>query len=1136
MSNQQRMYVIKRSGDKEPVYFDRITVRNEQLSHDLNIDPTVVSKKVIEGLYSGIKTEELDTLSAETALYMSTDEPQYEELAKRIIISNIHKKTLKDFSKVTEKLNSLNILNPDYYNFVCENKEALDNIPDYSRDYNYSYFGYKTLEKSYSTKDIYGNVIERPQHILMRVATFIRMPDLDKIKEVYDMMSLKYFTHASPTIFNSGMKCAQLSSCFLLSMNDQLEDMLDCMKYAGLISKFGGGIGINISMIRNKGSRINSTGGHSDGITPFLKVWNSLARYVNQCFTPDTWVYSKEGPKQMKNITTNDYLITIDGSFKKVNKVIVNKVDKEILEVRITNSLFPVKLTKEHELYLIKDQKKITNYNIIKNRLDKQIIKPDFYPASELNINDIVGFPLPTYVSDIEDLNDLDFYKLYGMMLGDGHHCNNGYFEYGITLNNITKLEEQTFVMDYLTKSNIKYWITEQEGCRKIGWYDANNEKIKLNRDMLYDMNNNKRIYESFLHLPENKTLKIVEGLLKTDGSNLKEIYFTNTSLDLIMQLRYLLLRLGVLTSGCVKNNIGKTHTTKSGRVITNKQISYSMRIPKHDKLKSIIKFNKDSEFIKYFEWNGFLWGRIKSIKNINYNGDVYDFNMIDNHNYLTDMGLVHNSGKRKGSIAVYLEPHHPDILDFLTIRKNNTKEEIQCLDLHMALWVPDLFMKRLKEDGYWCFFDPSKVKNLHEVYGDEYEQIYLEAEKNGLYESRIKIKDLWKEILISQMETGEPYIMFKDNVNNKSNQKNIGTIRGSNLCAEIVQYTDNDTIAVCNLASISLPSFVNENTKTFDYNKLAYITKLITQNLNMVIDKNFYPVANSKKSNMDTRPTGIGIQGLADVYQMLDLSWNDDEAREINKNIFAVIYYSAMQESMELSKIFGPYHYFNGSPASKGILQPDMWNVKPVTLDGMLDWDKLRDDIKLHGLRNSLLIAQMPTASTSQILGNNESIEPFTSNMYTRRVLSGDFPIINKHLYKKLKSMNLWTPENVKQIIIDKGSILNLNIPSRVKEIYKTSWELSMKQMILMSSERGAYICQTQSLNCFMADPTMEKLSSMFMYGWEMGLKTGMYYLRRKTKVDAIQFSIMKEDVNEKQSKKSKFVCTDDVCTMCSS
>jgi ribonucleoside-diphosphate reductase alpha chain len=776
----KRMYVITRSGDNVPVYFDKITVRNQQLSHELNIDPQVLSKKVIEGIYSGIKTEDIDKLSAETALYMSTHNPDFEILAKRIIISNMHKKTQRSFSYVTKEMKKLGLLNENYSEFIKNNSSDLDNIPNFERDYDFSYFGYKTFEKSYLNKNIEGEIIERPQHLWLRVATFLRMPDIPKIKEVYDMLSLKYFTHATPTLYHCGFKYAQLSSCFLLSMEDKLEDMYECVKRGALISKFSGGIGINVSMLRPKGSRIYSTGGKSDGIVPFLKVWNSTARHVNQ------------------------------------------------------------------------------------------------------------------------------------------------------------------------------------------------------------------------------------------------------------------------------------------------------------------------------------------------------------------------GGGKRKGSVAVYLEPWHPDIFDFLNIRKNNTKEEEQCLDIHIGLWIPDLFMKRLKEKGEWCLFDPNKVKGLYDMYGEEFEEKYLDAEKKELYDKKIKITDLWKEILISQMETGEPYILYKDHINRKNNQKNRGVIRGSNLCAEILEYTDNDNVAVCNLCSISLPSFVNKKDKTFDYDKLGKITRTLVENMNIVIDKNYYPVSQAEKSNIEMRPTGIGVQGLADVFQMLELAWSDKETKDINRKISAVIYYNSLKSSMELAKKDGPYKYFKNSPLSKGILQPDMWGVKVETLDGKLDWDTLREDIKKHGVRNSLLTSQMPTASTAQILGNNESIEPYTSNMYSRQVLSGNFPVINKHLYNKLEKEGLWNNENVNKIIRDNGSIQNIDgIDSRTKEIFKTAWELPMKTMVNFSADRGAYICQTQSFNCFMAEPTMAKLSSLAMYTWQKGLKTSNYYVRRQSKVNAVKFSLM--DVGKSEQKKSKItppLCTPDedgVCLMCS-
>lgn len=792
-----KMYVIKRSGVTEPVFFDKITQRNAKLCADLSIDPIKISQKVIESIHSGIRTEDLDILSSETALYMSTMEPEYEVLAKRIIISNAHKNIPASFKTSTERLDGIGLLDEDYAKFVLENSEKLDEMIVHTRDYELSYFGYKTLEKSYLTRepkynketgdieeDELGNILERPQHVFMRTAVFLHYPNMEKIKNTYDLMSKRVFTHASPTLFNAGFKYSQLSSCFLLSTEDDLREMYGTMTNAAMISKFSGGIGINISMVRSKGSNIKSTGGKSDGIVPFLKVWNSTARYVNQ-------------------------------------------------------------------------------------------------------------------------------------------------------------------------------------------------------------------------------------------------------------------------------------------------------------------------------------------------------------------------GGRRKGAVAVYLEPHHADVYDFLKIRKNNTKEEEQCLDLHIAMWVSDLFMKRVKEDGVWSLFDPAKLKkngyNLHDTYSEEFERQYIEAENKKLFRKQVKAQDLWKEILFSQMETGEPYVLFKDHINRKSNQKNLGTIRGSNLCAEIVEYTDKDTIAVCNLASISLPSFVNKETKTFDYNRLGEVVETITENMNIVIDRNFYPVEEARKSNMRSRPIGIGAQGLADVFQMLKYSWDDQEARELNANIYATIYYHSLKASIELAKTHGSYSTFEGSPFSQGKFQPDLCeefqgiinHSSATTLE--FDWDKLRNDVKKYGIMNSLLTTQMPTASTAQILGNNESMEPYTSNMYVRRVLSGDFPVINQHLYEDLKSVGLWNKEIVNEIMRHEGSIQAIEeIPKRIRDIYRTAWEIKTRRMVDFALDRGMYIDQTQSFNVFMDTPTVETLSSMFVYSWSRGMKTGMYYLRRKPKVAAIKFT-----VSEKQKPKEtpkKRVCTDDVCVSCSS
>jgi ribonucleoside-diphosphate reductase alpha chain len=792
------MKITKRDGSSQQLSFDKIIYRLRKLSNDkslgtLNsIDPDIIAQRVVSSIYDGVTSCELDEEAARIAISM-IENPEYQNLASRIIISNMHKSTIECFSEVMENLynntdkndNHSPVIADDIIEIIRKHKNVINFTINYSRDYLFDYFGYKTLEKSYLQKILNKKtgkmeVVERPQHLYMRVAVGIHKDNIDLIIKTYHLISQHYYTHASPTLFNAGTRLANLSSCFLMGTEDAIDGIYKTITDCAKISKLGGGIGIHISNIRSKGSVIRGTNGTSDGIIPMIKVYNSTCLYVNQCFTPDTWVYSKDGPKQMGDITTNDHLITIDGTFKKVNEVIKNNVSKEILEIRSTNTLFPVKVTKEHELYLLKDQKKITNYSVIKNRLQRGIIKPDFYNASELTENDLVGFPIPKYELD-NDIHDLDYYKLYGIMLGDGHICN-GRNEYGVTLGDEIKSDLKDFVKKYLTSKHIHYWeCSDETACSSIRW--SGSESLYLKRDMLYDLDNEKRIKEEFLHLPKNKILKILEGLLRTDGSNLKELAFTSSSKKLIMQMRYLFLRLGILTSGNIKNNIGKSHITKHGRTITTKKLSYYLRIPKHPNLSSIIKFKKDGEYFKYFEWNNILWGRIKTINKINYTGEVYDFNMIDNHNYLTDMGLVHNSGKRKGSFAIYLEPWHADVMEFLDLKKNQGHEDMRARDLFYAMWIPDLFMKAVESNGDWYLMCPDECPGLTDVHSEEFEKLYNKYVEEKRYKRVVKAHDVWTRILDSQIETGTPYIGYKDAVNRKCNQKNLGTIKSSNLC-----------------------------------------------------------------------------------------------------------------------------------------------------------------------------------------------------------------------------------------------------------------------------------------------------------------------------------------------------------------
>lgn len=752
------MLVLKRDGRRESVKFDKITARIDKLCYGLDmdfVDAIEVSKKVIDGLYDGVTTLELDKLAAETAASMTTTHPDYAKLAARIAISNLHKETSKSFSSTAKRLytyvdpktdQNAPLMSKEIYGIVKANAALLDSAIIYDRDFNYDYFGFKTLERSYLMK-CDGKIVERPQHMLMRVAVGIHGEDIPSAIETYNLMSEKWFTHATPTLFNAGTPRPQLSSCFLLQMKeDSIDGIYDTLKQCAMISQSAGGIGLAIHKVRATGAYIKGTNGVSNGIVPMLRNFDMTARYVDQ------------------------------------------------------------------------------------------------------------------------------------------------------------------------------------------------------------------------------------------------------------------------------------------------------------------------------------------------------------------------GGGKRKGSIAVYLEPWHADIFEFLDLRKNHGKEELRARDLFYSLWTPDLFMKRVENNEEWTLFCPNEAPGLHEVYGEEFEKLYEKYEREGRGRKTVKAQDLWFAVLESQTETGTPYMLYKDACNNKSNQKNLGTISSSNLCTEIVEYTAPDEVAVCNLASIALSKFIIDG--KFDHQKLYEVTRVATKNLNKVIDVNYYPVEEARNSNMRHRPIGLGVQGLADAFSLLKLPFTSPEAKKLNTDIFETIYFAAMTASCEVAQVEGPYSTFKGSPVSKGIFQFDMWGVTPDS--GRWDWDSLKKEVKKHGVRNSLLVAPMPTASTSQILGNNECFEPYTSNIYTRRTLSGEFVIVNKHLMKDLIALGLWSDEMKQRLIAANGSVQDIKeIPQNIKDLYQTVWEVKQKDLIDMAADRGAYIDQSQSFNVHVQNPNFGKLTSMHFYSWKKGLKTGMYYLRTKAATDAIKFTV---------------------------
>jgi ribonucleotide reductase alpha subunit len=986
------MRVIKRSGEYEEIAFDKILnrIRKLGLEVDIHINYQQLVIKVIDQLYDTILTTKIDELAAEQCASMSTIHPDYGILGSRIVVSNHQKNTDNSFIKVmTELYNFKDIHGKNYpliseevYNFINKHGEIIDSMIDYERDYLIDYFGFKTLEKSYLFK-INGKIVERPQHMWMRVAIGIHFSEnnLDLVKETYDLMSQKYFTHATPTLFNAGTPRPQLSSCYLIGMeSDSIDGIYNTLKECALISKYSGGIGLHIHNIRAKGSHIRGTNGCSNGIVPMLRVFNNTAKYVDQCVTSDTKVFSDNGYISIDNV--------IEGKTKLFSLPIIE---------------------------------------------DKHFSKENFNRINEIKEN------------------DYSFVKIQPFTLNS----------------NEFQLVKKVIKHDY---NGVVYRIT-------IKTLDNNDEFV--------------------LKITGNHPLLCI--------SELKDTLTTST-----------------LEWKEVEN-------LKIGELIVNG-------------LNNITK--------------------IIDITTENYNGLVYDLEMDKYPNYLLQGALVHNGGgKRNGSFAIYLEPWHADIFDFLDLRKNHGDEELRARDLFYALWIPDLFMERVKQsNGKWSLMCPDECPGLSDVYGDDFKQLYEKYEQEGKYRKQVSARDIWFAILDSQMETGTPYILYKDAVNNKSNQKNLGIIKSSNLCVEIMEYSDENETAVCNLASIALPTFVNKDTKSFNYDKLHEVVKVVTNNLNKVIDINFYPTEKTRRSNLKHRPIGIGVQGLADTFILMDIPFHSNEARIVNKLIFETIYHAALEKSNQLSYIrmldlrekmnhdnsrdellsivseheynilsrkdknlLGAYSTFEGSPASNGILQFDMWNVEPTS--DRYDWNRLKQNIIKYGIRNSLLVAPMPTASTSQILGFNECFEPLTSNIYSRRTLAGEFVVVNKYLMKELIDLGLWNEQIKNSIVMNKGSIQHLtNLSEHIRNKYKIVWEIPMKQLIDMSADRGAFICQSQSLNLWMEDPVYNKLTSMHFYSWEKGLKTGIYYLRRKAKHQAQQFTIEPE-----KNKK------DEVCETCS-
>jgi len=1277
------MLVKKRNGELETVAFDKILRRIRTIGTEvgIKINYTTLAMKVIDQLYNGISTTKIDELSAQQCASLASTHPDYNVLAGRITISNHHKNTSSSFVDVMTSLydykdthgKSSPLVSDLLYEVVQKYKDEWDNILDYQCDYLIDYFGFKTLERAYLMQ-INKVTVERPQHMWLRVSIGIHGDNLEQIRKTYEYMSQKYFTHATPTLFNAGTPHPQLSSCFLLAMEkDSIEGIYNTLKDCALISKWAGGIGLHIHNIRASGSHIRGTNGSSNGIVPMLKVFNNTAKYVDQCLDPDTIVYTKRGPIKIKNIVIGDKVVADDGNYYPIGKVLDNEYLGDLYTLDVKDTLYPLKLTDMHPLWTIKNDKCYQRkFDDVINQLDRNLLVPQFIEVKNISKNDFIGFPIPKYEKDIPQYTEDDC-RFYGILLGDGNISISKNIAY-VALNKETKQDTIEFVENYLQKINAHITYTYQnDKYVRLTW--SRNNMFKFTYEMLYDNNKEKFVMPSMLHLSKPKILQIIKGILETDGKVKDyQIVLELTSNNIVESVRYMLLRLGILCSGTMRDRRNENYITKYNCFIQNKKISYILIVPKKPIICDLFKHKNisPSESFTFFEYEDYLFSIVDGNTFVkDYSGRVIDIEVDndDHHNFLTHNGLVKNGGgKRNGSFAIYLEPWHADIELFLQMRKNHGDEELKARDLFYALWVPDLFMERIKTDGKWTLMCPDECPGLADVYGDDFANLYMKYEANGKGKKTVKARDLWFQILDAQMETGTPYLLYKDASNKKSNQKNVGTIKSSNLCVapetqiltengyfeiqslhnqtvniwngeefsevtihktgenqelidvytndgckltctkyhkffiqkshsievvesrdlsigdiiiewknidntihpsvkiekivdegriddtycfnepkkhagifngiitsqctEILEYSDENETAVCNLASIGLPTFVDRTTTppTFNYEKLHEISRIVTYNLNRIIDVNYYPTPKTERSNKRHRPIGIGVQGLADVFMMMNLPFSSDEAKMMNKMIFETIYHGALTESCNIAKIDGKYETFDGSPASHGELQFDLWNVEPCT--NRYDWTNLKNEIKEHGLRNSLLLAPMPTASTSQILGFNECIEPITSNIYSRRTIAGEFILANKYLMNDLIALDLWNEKIKNNIIANHGSIQHLEmIPQEIKEKYKTVWEIPMRNLIDMAADRGAYICQSQSLNLWLEDPNYSNLTSMHFYSWSKGLKTGIYYLRRRGRHQAQQFTIEPE----KKESGGGEIEEDEICEMCS-
>lgn len=1113
------MRVRKRNGSLEPVDVNKIVRAVSRCCAGLHtVDSIRVATKTIGGLYDGATTKELDRLSINTAASLIVEEPEYSRLAARLLATYIDKEVrnqeIHSFSQSISVGHQTGLISGQVAEFVAANSRKLNDSVEPERSELFEYFGLRTVYDRYLLRHPERrDVLETPQYFFLRVACGLSQSVSEAI-ELYRLISSLEYLPSTPTLFNSATNHQQLSSCFLLdSPQDDLESIYRKYTDVAMLSKFAGGIGVAYHRVRSKGSLIQGTNGHSNGIIPWLKTLDSSVSAVNQCFSPDTIVFTADGAKEIQHVGIGDLVLGLRGEYREVIDHFAHRQNDPMVEINVKHSIVPIQVTAGHPFWTIQNVPMEQNIERTQAQLGRGRYSPKWVEAGQLRRGDYVAQVIPSEIVTVDGFTDEDA-RMYGILLGDGHISKDG-LEFGIS-GNPSKDTHLQFAREYLTARGVHYWENGRgETYLQIHWaagygiareattgrfVRAGSASLPFDRTALYDQQGRKRIARRFSHLPPSQTRALIKGLLETDGgiSRGKEIYFTTSSQPLVEGLRYQLIRLGVPSAGQFRER-DNTHQGKrsDGSIITfiGKGQYYDLRIPAVSEIAELVDCRPIGKH-NWFAQDGCVWTRVRATRPIEPPPIVHDLKVEGDETYLTSSALVHNGGKRKGACCVYLESWHADIEEFLELRDNTGDETRRTHNLNLANWTPDIFMRRVEADEMWSLFDPKIVPHLPDLYGEEFDLAYLEAERQGLFTKQVKARDLYQRMMKTLAQTGNGWMTFKDASNRKCNQtaKAGMAVHLSNLCTEIIEVTSADETAVCNLGSLNLSRHVVDG--KFDFEKLARNVRLAMRALDRVIDINYYAIPTAAASNRRWRPIGLGVMGLQDVFFQMRLPFDSPEALHLSTRIQEEIYYHALLTSCEMAEESGAHPAFSETRAARGELQFDLWGTKP---EPSARWEALRDRILMSGLRNSLMIAIAPTATIASICGCYESIEPQVSNLFKRETISGDFLQINRYLVADLKKLGLWTEEVRNRIKMAEGSIQSLeSLPAELRALYRTAWELPMKSLIDQAAARGAFIDQSQSLNLFIESPTIGKLSSMYMYAWKQGLKT-TYYLRSR-------------------------------------